>query len=143
VKDDKQADEVRQRMKQLRSALVGDMDQISESARAMADWRYYVRRFPWASTAALAVAGYLIVPRRGSDGNVNTSALPEQVKENKFTGDRGPQATRHSSLLNSVVALVGAAAMRVATAYVSERVSSALRPHHADEEDVPKASRPR
>ena len=61
---DDQAEAISRRMAELRCALTGNVQAVSHSAHVMTDWTFYVRRFPWATVALAAVAGYLLVPKK-------------------------------------------------------------------------------
>jgi hypothetical protein len=56
------AEDIQRQMRSVRSHLSADVNELVENARDMADWRYYVRRYPWASVAAAAAVGFLLVP---------------------------------------------------------------------------------
>ena len=51
-------------MATLRREIVHDVEHVAESAKAMTDWTFYVRRFPWAAVGVAAAAGFLLVPRK-------------------------------------------------------------------------------
>lgn len=58
-------------MRQVRSNMGLEVHELVENARGMverarvlADWRYYLRKFPGTSLSLAAAAGYLLVPRR-------------------------------------------------------------------------------
>src|SRR3972149_4404967 len=59
-----EAHDVVERMAALRRELDNDVEHVAESARAMTDWTYYVRRFPWAAVGVAAVVGYPLLPRQ-------------------------------------------------------------------------------
>lgn len=144
IEPDQQADDVRQRMAQLRRVLDGDIVQVSESARAMTDWRYYVRRYPWAATAAAAAAGYLLMPRRGESLSREVASLAETLTQQTSATTASEPVFKLRSMAGSLLALVGAAAVRAATNYVTDKVTQAARgATEVDGEEEPTISRPR
>jgi ElaB/YqjD/DUF883 family membrane-anchored ribosome-binding protein len=64
---DDSAEAIRRRMAELRRELAFDVRDVSRSARAMTNPAYYVRKFPWATTAAAAIVGYLLIPKKKRD----------------------------------------------------------------------------
>lgn len=92
MSDTSQADAIRREMTQIRSDIRENVTEIVGTARSMTDWRYYVRRHPWALLAAGGAVGYLIVPRRreparspaapaspGAPGGKPPRGLPEKL----------------------------------------------------------------
>jgi len=58
------AEEIQQQMRQVRRELNEEVQEIVEQARDLADWRHYVRRYPWICLGGAAALGYLLVPAR-------------------------------------------------------------------------------
>jgi hypothetical protein len=57
-------EEIRKGMARIRRELHEDVRGVVESAEAVTDWKHYIRDYPWASIAAAAAIGFVIVPRR-------------------------------------------------------------------------------
>lgn len=58
------AEHIQRRMSQIRHELDETVDDISDQARRLQDWRYYVRQYPWLLLGTAAALGYMIVPAR-------------------------------------------------------------------------------
>lgn len=59
-----EVDEIRRHMAQIRHELHQDVQGVVRGAEATADWRRYVRNYPWVTLGIAFGIGYLIVPRR-------------------------------------------------------------------------------
>ena len=70
-----EAQAVVERMAALRRELADDVEHVAESAKAMTDWTFYVRRFPWLAVGAAAAVGFLLVPRKKSTDGLSGSPL--------------------------------------------------------------------
>jgi hypothetical protein len=57
-------DRIRREMAQIRRELHEDMQGVVAGAEAVADWRRYVKLYPWASVAAAFAFGFWVVPKR-------------------------------------------------------------------------------
>lgn len=60
---DSHADDIRRRMEAIRQTAGEEVETIVQSARALSDWRYYVRNHPWLCAGAAAGLGFMLVPR--------------------------------------------------------------------------------
>lgn len=117
MNDDPRISEIRSRMAALRRSLDGDVKQVADSARAMADWRYYPRRFPWASVAVAAAVGYFVIPKRKQI--VSPDAETTNVAERDgLVVKRKAKPHTTPRMVNSLIAMAAAGAMRVGTNYL-------------------------
>jgi len=57
-------DEIRRQMAQIRRELHEDVQDVVAGAEAVADWRRYIRMYPWAAVGVAVAVGYLVVPKR-------------------------------------------------------------------------------
>jgi hypothetical protein len=80
---DASAEKIRRRMAELRRELECDVRQVSDDARTMTDWTFYVRRFPWAVAAVAAAAGFMLIPKRKQVIKPDPEMLAELVKNKK------------------------------------------------------------
>jgi hypothetical protein len=116
-----EVDEIRRLMAQIRRELHQDVREVVAGAEAAADWRRYIRMYPWASVGVAFAVGYLIVPkrRRSVPRDIATQAdvarLREAVEEVK------PQVVKEEkprkTLLGAAFGLVGPLAWRLAQNY--------------------------
>jgi hypothetical protein len=66
-------DEIRRKMANIRRDIHEDIKGVVEGAEEVADWRHYIRLYPWAAVGLAFAAGYLVVPKR------KKSAAPTQI----------------------------------------------------------------
>lgn len=119
------AEAIQLRMAAIRRDLRDAVENISDQARNLRDWRYYFRRAPWLFAAAAAGAGFLLVPRR------RNQIAPEQIRPDQALAalsTRGnvvvesmPGAAR--SALTAGLAYLGSLAVQAAGKYVAHRVA--------------------
>lgn len=100
---DRQAEEIRKVMAEVRRDVDANTAQVFSRAREMADWRYHVRKYPKLSLAAAAAIGYLLVPakrRRAVEGQAAGRTLgPSTVETTR-------QASLTEQLLTTAASLV-------------------------------------
>jgi hypothetical protein len=122
--DQTDPDEIRRRMAALRNQLEGDVQGVSESARAMSDWRFYVRRFPFAAAGVAAAAGFLLVPRKSEVIVPDADTLAALAKANQVWVKTGaPHASdQPRGLLGGLVALAVTGATRLAMTWASQQL---------------------
>lgn len=126
MSDDQQANEVRRRMSELRADLDYNVHQVSENARALADWKYYPRRFPWATMALTAAAGYLVVPKRALAQSANGEVPGSEARQKRFSAARKEKANFTEGLASYLVSILAAGIMRAGTAYLKESLSGKI-----------------
>ena len=119
---DDDAREVVDRMAALRREIVHDVEHVAESAKAMTDWTFYVRRFPWAAVGVAAAAGFLLVPRKKTTVTPTTEQLATLVQNKEFVAAATEQLKPPRSVLAGVGATLAAMAGRAALAYVTEQL---------------------
>jgi hypothetical protein len=121
VNKDEKAKELRLRMAAVRNDLRHDVTRMVDSARVMTNWRYYVKQFPWLSIAAATAVGFLLVPKRTQIIAPDADALEELAKRNRIVVSAGPKPEPAHDMSRKVLAVVGAAALRAAAAYLGQR----------------------
>jgi hypothetical protein len=125
-----EANAVVERMAALRRELVSDVEHVAESAKAMTDWTYYVRRFPWAAVGVAAAAGFLLVPKRKTTVTPTAEQLAALVNNKQFVAAATDQLKAPQSVLKGIAATVAAMAGRAALAYVTEQIRAKAAAHH-------------
>lgn len=125
---DDQAREVRQRMSALRSDLTDDVQSVSQSARALADWRYYVERFPFAAAGLAVAAGFLLVPKRSQVIVPDPETLAALAKTNQVWVKTGaPQPNEKSrGAMGGLLAMAVTAGTRLAMSWAQERLKASM-----------------
>jgi hypothetical protein len=130
-------DDIRRRMAQIRNDLHQDVQEVVAGAEAVADWRRYLRMYPWATVGVAAAVGYLIVPKRRRSiprDVVRKSDLADMREVIEQGRDAMPEAPapavekkRRKSLVAAAVAMVAPmvwrAAQNYALAYVEQWIA--------------------
>jgi hypothetical protein len=116
------AHHVVQRMAALRRELDSGVEHVADSARAMTDWTFYVRRFPWAAIGLAAVAGFLLVPRKRTTVTPTAEQLAALVKNKEFVAAATDQLKPPQSVVAGLAATLAAMAARAALSYVTEQI---------------------
>jgi hypothetical protein len=128
-----EADAIRRRMSELRRDLTGSVLAVSRDARAMTDWTLYVRRFPWATVAIAAAAGFALIPRKKAVISPDQEALAEMVRKKQLRLNVDHKAEKKQGMLGSIVAAAAAWAAKAGMTYIGERMRTAAI-HKAHEE---------
>jgi len=124
-------DEIRRQMAQIRRDLHLDMQGVVAGAEAAADWRHYVRLYPWASLGVVFAAGYLIVPKRRSVTRAAEKAAEAAVAKTKGVRVQVPtfettktaeKEKKRSGLMGALFGMIVPVAMRAAQSYASHFV---------------------
>jgi hypothetical protein len=124
VNPDDEAREVCRRMATLRREITSDVRQVRQSARQMTDWTFYVRRFPWATAALAAAAGFLLVPRKQQVVTPTPEQLAALAKSREFAKAATSSLKPPASMLGGIAATLAAIAARAALNYVTEQIRS-------------------
>ena len=127
---DDEARDVVERMSALRRELVHDVEHVAESAKAMTDWTFYVRRFPWAAVGVAAAAGFLLVPRKKTTVTPTADQLAALVNNKEFVAAATNQLKAPQSMLKGLAATIAAMAGRAALAYVTEQIRAKAAAHN-------------
>jgi len=122
---DDPAEAIRRRMAELRRELTYDVRDVGRSARAMADLSFYVRKFPWATTAVAAGVGYMLVPKRKEVIQPDPVMLAELVRKNQVRVDASRAAKDRQGMLQSLVVMGMTWAARAGMNYLVQRLTTA------------------
>lgn len=113
------ADDIRRQMQITRQRVRADVDEVVDSARQLADWRFYPRQFPWLTVGAAALAGFTMIPRRIEKVVPDAEALAELVREHKIVIDPGGKKAKKAGVMGALLATAGSALVRVGVAYAT------------------------
>ncbi len=136
---DDEARDVVERMAALRRELDHDVEHVAESAKAMTDWTFYVRRFPWTAVGVAAAAGFLLVPRKKTSFTPTAEQLAALVQNKQFVAAATDQLKPAPSMLKGLAATLAAMAGRAAISYITEQIrakaaSAAREPAHTTDD---------
>jgi hypothetical protein len=123
--NDDSAENVRRRMAELRRDLECNVREVRRGARVMTDWKFYVRKFPWAVAGAALVAGYLLVPKRKPVVKPDPEMIEELVKQNKIRVESVSQAPDKPSMLQSLLMMGITYAVKAGATYMTQQMAAA------------------
>ncbi len=121
------AEAVRRRMEQLRAELGHNVHETIQTARTMLDWRYYVRKHPWACMVAAAASGFLIVPRARQFVQPDPDALVELAKAHRLVVASPPAAVARGGLGGTILNMAINAFARGTVNYLAQRADRLVR----------------
>jgi hypothetical protein len=128
------ADDVQRQMREVRAELRDDVKELVVSAHQMADWKRYVRAYPWLCVGGALAAGFLIVPQRSVVVRPDAEGLIELAKRNKLVvkmEETPPVAKKQGGLLAQLVSMAAAALLQGGLNVASQQIKQALaHPHN-------------
>ena|SRR5688572_24555696 len=129
---DDEAQAIAQRMAELRRNLITDVREVSQGARVMTDWKFYVGRFPWAALGLAALAGFMAVPKKRAVISPDQEALAELVRK-KHLRLNVDHKQEKPGLVSAIVATAASVVAKAAMGYFGERMrTAAVQKAHQD-----------
>ena len=125
MKNPPQGEAVRERMKQLRCEIDEDVNDVSEGACAMLDWRRFVKTHPWMCIGAAIALGYWIVPKR-SKATCPILTHPAEPVPPVPPAVKPSPSSATEELIGALLTTVAAIAVRRTTDYLSEGADKLL-----------------
>jgi hypothetical protein len=116
------ADQIREEMAQVRRDLNVNYGEVVENARDLADWRYYVRNYPWATLAVAATVGYLVVPTRVELIRPDADEILKLARQQKLVVEPKPAAEPKSTVGGALFKLIANTLFRGAIAYAGQNM---------------------
>lgn len=117
-------DAIREKMAALRYGGRAEAIQVSERAKQVVRWQYYVDRFPFACVGLAAVGGFLLVPSKQEVVRPSQDQLEQLAKEGKL--DMRPASiggdSKQRGMAQAILATLGVAASRAVMAYVGKQI---------------------
>lgn len=122
------AEEIQRQMQSVRTSMRADVKELVENARDMTDWHYYVRRYPIASVAAAAAAGFALTSLGAPSPRATPSpSLPEAAPLTSTSSRSGLSPGNSSSfvqqLFGSASSMATAAISRAAMGILSQQLA--------------------
>src|SRR5690349_21348947 len=122
---DEDADAIRRRMAELRRELTFDVRDVGRSARAMANPAFFVRKFPWATTAVAALVGFMLVPKQKQVVQADPEMLADLMKQHKVNLDTSGAAKERQGMLASLVVMGLSYAAKQGMNYMIQQLTTA------------------
>ena len=131
--------EIQRKMARVRHDLHEDVREAVKGAQSLTDWRSVVRSHPWLALATASLTGYLIVPRRRSEGpavvavSVPPTGPPALAPAHHLdlSSVGAPRKKRVWGLVGSVLGLLAPVAIRAAQNYAAQYLEQRLTPQSA------------
>lgn len=127
MSDSPSADDIQQQMSRIRSGLHQEVKGIVENARAITDWKHYVRQYPWACMAGAAALGYLVVPKRLEILRPDPNTLAELARTNRLVVNPQPQPRPRGGTTGAMFSFLANAVMRGAMGYLGQQATKIMR----------------
>jgi hypothetical protein len=140
ITPDDSAEAIRRRMAELRRELTSDVHDVTRSAREMANPMYYIRRYPWASAAAAAAIGYLLVPKKKKVITPDPELLAELVRNQQIKLDTTKASGETQGMLKSLVVMGLTWGLRTGLSYIGQQIAAAAMNKASAEEHPPAPS---
>jgi hypothetical protein len=121
------AEEIQRQMRDVRSELRNDVQDLVDNARVMTDWHYYVRSYPWLCLGAAAAVGYLLVPSRVQVFKPDAQMLANLVRQHQVAVKTEVKPQPSGGLLGGLVNMAAGAALQGAMAIASQQLNQFLR----------------
>jgi hypothetical protein len=138
---DESAEKIRCRMAELRRDLDCDVREVSRGARVITDWKFYVRKFPWAVAGAALVAGYMLVPKRKPVIKPDPEMIQELVRQKKIKVESVTKQPDKPGIMKSLLMMGLTYAVKAGAQYMTQQMSAAAQQkkeaHAAAEEHAP------
>jgi hypothetical protein len=122
-------------MAELRRDLSTDVQHVGESARAMADWTFYVRRFPWATAAIAAAVGFFLVPKKKEVITPDPEELAKLVRDRQLWVETAAQQKESQGMIKSLVLMGATYAGKMAMNHIIQTLQT--RHAQASEDETP------
>ncbi|HEX6961471.1 MAG TPA: hypothetical protein VF175_06360 [Lacipirellula sp.] len=104
------AEEIVQRMQEVRRGVGDDVRGIVETAKTLTDWRYHVKHHPWLLVGGAVALGFLVAPRKKKIPASEAQELAALLK--KYNVSVAAPATPSKSLFQTALGMAVPFAMR-------------------------------
>jgi len=110
-------------MAAIRRDLPDHVEGVAEQARTLADWRCYIRNYPWACVALAAAVGYLAVPPRRRIIRLDAESIAEWADRNGVDWHKPKRKSRSGGIAQRLIETAAKAALGAGAAYLGRRVN--------------------
>ncbi|WP_437225323.1 hypothetical protein SH661x_004014 [Planctomicrobium sp. SH661] len=118
------------KMQRIRRHMDDDVNRIQAEAAQLMDWKYYIRRHPIASLAAISAAGFMLVPKSQPPVEKKVYLDPDVSREIvRNTGQvqlHQPEQTVKQGLLFSLGAIALNTLVKAGVAYAGQQMRQTL-----------------
>lgn len=124
MNDDTSPVAIQQRMAEIRAEGRDQASAVIEHSRQLTDWRYYVKRYPWACLGIAAAVGFLVVPRRLELVTPDAKTLEKLAKRNKLVVEANPEPRQRGGVLSASAGFLTHLLLREAVAFVGRELGA-------------------
>jgi hypothetical protein len=136
------AEAIQRQMRQVRRELGEDVQEIVDNARTLADWKHYVRTYPWACLGIALAAGYFVVPARAQVIRPDAKTLAAWAKDQKIVVEPVSQARPKPTLTSQLVGMAASALFQGGLGVLRQYMAGQLAaPPKAEQYTPPRAPR--
>jgi hypothetical protein len=130
-------------MREVRSNVDAEVERFVEAARAMTDWRHYVRKFPWLCVGTAVAVGYLCIRPTKSRPSPEAQELVESASQQPLVGMPDQPARKMESLAVSLIRIAAPIVIKVGIAAIERRMlASGKRPGSQSAGDSERSGNP-
>lgn len=122
---DDSAVQLRRRMAELRRELECDVREVTRGAQVMTDWKFYVRKFPWAVAGVAVIAGYMLIPKRKPMIKPDADTIARLVKEKKIRVQSVTPDPNKPGIMKSILMMGLTWAVRSGVQYATQQMAAA------------------
>jgi len=142
---DETADQLRREMAMVRRELSADIKGVTAQAKALTDWRQYVKHAPWISIGIAAAAGFMVVPRKLNMKTVDPDAIAKLAKQHRVVVESKPKAAAKAGLSSTLFGLISRTVLRAAIGIGTQRITELMssQPSHPTDSSKLKQERTR
>jgi hypothetical protein len=120
------AEAIQTQMRQVRRELGEDVQEIVDNARILADWKHYVRTYPWVCMGVALAAGYFLVPSRPQVIRPDAKTLADWAKAQKLVVEPVSQARPKPTLAGQLMGMAASALFQGGVGVLRQYLSGQL-----------------
>lgn len=118
------AEDICNRMAELRRELVCDVQDVTRSAKAMASPSFYIRKFPWATLAVAAGVGYMLIPKKKQVVQPDAETLAELVRKHQVNINTGKASEESQGMLKTLAVMGLSYAAKAGMNYLIQQMTT-------------------
>jgi hypothetical protein len=117
------AERIRRQMQAIRQDMEGGVKDVVDGAKQLSDWRYHVRRHPWACVGGAMALGFLLVPMRSRK---KVEGIPAELLAQLRAGGAMPAAAAAggAGLAATVARMAAPIVLRGVSSFVAGKFAS-------------------
>lgn len=122
------AESLQRCMKEVRHDLEDDFQGMTDKVREFGSWSSYVKKYPWVTFGAVALLGYVVIPRTQRQRTAASSIPARATQVDRLAINSNAQPRQE--LYEVAIRFVGGAILQGLSSYIGNRVGSVLEAYH-------------